>query len=246
MYNAIPLLNSLARGDILFVDAIVLVCFGLYVVAIAINFGNPDPDGNIFGMLSPTFQALQQLGMGGRIPLLEGKWWSLLTATYLHGDILHIGFNMLWLRDMGPQVEREFGPSRFLLIYTVAGLAGAGLSALAGTSFFVGASGAIFGLFGALIFFGRSRGGTFGTAIFRRTLFWAGLLFLYGLAGTNTDNWGHFGGLAGGFFMAFLLNYEDRLRQTLGHHLAALTTLAFIIVCFAFMLVNFFTFTPPV
>jgi rhomboid protease GluP len=187
-------------------------------------------------------ESLKQLGMGGLIPLRSGQWWTLLTATYLHGDVLHILFNMLWLRDMGFQVEREYGASRFLLIYTFAGLAGSLLSALVGTPYSVGASGAIFGLFGALIFYGWHRGGTFGSAIFRRTLFWAGLLFVYGLAGANVDNWGHLGGLLGGFLLAVLLGYEERLRSNLWHHLAALFTLAFIIVCFSLMMVSFFTF----
>ena len=242
LYNSIPLLNSLARSEISFVNPIIMLCFGLYVVSIALNFSSSTPFQNPFAALSPSMDSLIQLGMGGLIPWLAGHWWTLLTATYLHGDVLHILFNMLWLRDLGAQVEREYGASRFLVIYTIAGLAGSGLSTLLGTGYSVGASGAIFGLFGALIFYGWHRGGTFGSAIFRRTLFWAGLLFLYGLAGSNVDNWGHLGGFIGGLIMAVILRYEDRLRQGLGHHLAALLTLAFIILCFSLMLVSFFTF----
>jgi rhomboid protease GluP len=241
---SIPLLSGLARGNFSFVNPIIFICFGLYVATIAINFGLQELNPNPLAMLSPTLDSLKQFGMGGRIPWSEGHWWSLLTAAFLHGDVLHIFFNMLWLRDLGPQVEREYGPSRFLVIYTIAGLVGSGLSTLAGTSYFVGASGAIFGLFGALIYYGWHRGGAFGSAIFRRTLFWAGLLFLYGLAGRNVDNWGHLGGLFGGLATAFLLRYEERLRQTLGHHLAALAALAFWVVCFSLMLVNYFLASP--
>jgi rhomboid protease GluP len=240
IYNSFPLLESLARRELSFVNPIVMVCFGLYLVSIAFNFGGQLADQNPLAMLSPTMDSLRQLGMGGRIPWMQGQWWTLITAAFLHGDILHIAFNMLWLRNMGPQVEAEYGPSRFLLIYFIAGLCGSALSTLSGTGYFVGASGAIFGLFGAMIFYGWHRGGTFGGAIFRRALFWAGLLFLYGLAGTNVDNWGHLGGLVGGVAMAVLLRYEERKPQSLWHHIAALAVIAFLIVCFSLMLVNFF------
>jgi rhomboid protease GluP len=239
-YLAIPLLKNLARGEISFIKGIIMVCFGLYIVSIAFNFGLREMASNPLAILSPNFDSLQRLGMGGRIPLINGGWWTLLTAVFLHGNFLHIFFNMWWLRDLGPQVEREYGPSRFLVIYIIAGIAGSILSALAGTSFFVGASGAIFGLFGALVYYGWHRGGTFGSAIYRRTLFWAGLLFLFGLVSPNVDNWGHLGGFIGGFMMSLIMRYEERLRQTLGHHLAALLAMALLAVCFSLMLVNFF------
>ena len=239
-YNTIPLLSNLARGDISFVNPIIMVCFGLYIVSIAFNFGVTNTSGNPLAILTPSPVSLLNLGMGGRIPFAYGYWWTLLTAVFLHGDFLHIFFNMWWLRDMGPQVEREYGPSRFLVIFVAAGLSGSLLSVLAGTSFFIGASGAIFGLFGALVFYGWHRGGAFGTAIFRRTLFWAGILFLYGLVGSNVDNWGHLGGFIGGFAAAYILRYQERLQQTLGHHLAALLTLVLLVVCFSLMLINFF------
>jgi rhomboid protease GluP len=244
LFASIPLMGSLVHSDISFVNPVLMICFGLYVVSIAINFGGGEANANFLAVLSPTLDSLKQLGMGGRIPWSQGQWWTLLTATFLHGDILHIFFNLWWLRDIGPQVEAEYGPSRFLMIYTAAGLTGAALSTLMGTFYFVGASGAIFGLFGALIYYGRSRGGTFGTSIFRRTLFWAGLLFLLGLRGSNVDNWGHLGGLLGGFVIAYLLRYEERLKQTLWHHLGAILTHVFWAVCFGLMLVNFFAFAP--
>ena len=245
IYTMIPLMPSLARGEISFVNGIILVCFGLYIVSIAFNFGMNNITNNPLAILTPNFDSLVRLGMGGRVPLYFGQWWTLLTAVFLHGDFLHIFFNMWWLRDLGPQVEREYGPSRFLIIYIVAGITGSTLSTFAGTSYFVGASGAIFGLFGALVFYGWHRGGSFGTAIFRRTLFWAGILFLYGLVGTNVDNWGHLGGFVGGLAAAFIVRYEERLRQTLGHHLAALLMLILLAVCFAMMLITFFR-TPPI
>lgn len=244
LYTSIPLLSSLARGEISFVNGIIMVCFGLYIVSIAFNLGVSSNSGNPLAILTPTPESLLRLGMGGRIPIYYGQWWTLITAVFLHGDFLHIFFNMWWLRDLGPMVEREYGPSRFLVIFVAAGLTGSILSVIAGTYFFIGASGAIFGLFGALVFYGWHRGGSFGTAIFRRTLFWAGILFLYGLVGSNVDNWGHLGGFIGGFAAAFVLRYQERLPQTLVHHIAALLTLLLLVVCFGFMLLNFFLVSP--
>ena len=240
LYGSVPILGELIRSNISFVDGIILVCFVLYALSLALNLSGALTFNGIFGILSPSNDALYKLGMGGRIPWQSGHWWTLITATYLHGGILHILFNMLWLRRTGRWVEELFGVSRFLIIYTFAGLVGSIASTLAGTSFFVGASGAIFGLFGALIYYGRNRGGTFGSAIFRQIAILAVISFGLGLVMPVVDNWGHLGGLIGGVLAAIALSYEEKKRQTLGMHIAATLALLFVIVCFLLMLVYFF------
>jgi rhomboid protease GluP len=147
---------------------------------------------------------------------------------------------MLWLRQIGPLVEELFGASRFLVIYTLAGLLGSAFSTLAGTPFFIGASGAVFGLFGALIAYGLQRGGTFGTGLFRQMALWAAIGFVFGLLVPATDNWGHLGGLVAGLLLGTALGYQERTLQKLGHHVAALLALALIIFCFVLMIFTFF------
>jgi rhomboid protease GluP len=242
IYTSIPVLNDLIRDRVAFTDGLILVNFLLFALAIALDFPTALTfgTGGIFGILSPSNEALYKIGMGGVIPLQMGYWWTLITATYLHGGILHILFNMLWLRRTGPWVEELFGASRFIVIYTCAGLVGSLVSILAGTPLFVGASGAIFGLFGALIYYGKNRGGTYGSAIFRQIAGLAAISFGFGFFMPNVDNWGHLGGFAGGLLAAILLGYEEKKRQSLGIHIAATLTLVFIIVCFAMMLINFF------
>jgi rhomboid protease GluP len=240
LYGTIPVLSDLIRSKISFVDGIVLGCFVLYALGIALDLPKALSYGGIFGTLSPSSEALYKLGMGGRIPWQLGRWWTLITATYLHGGILHILFNMLWLRRTGHWVEELFGASRFLIIYTLAGMVGSTVSILAGTSLFVGASGAIFGLFGALIYYGRQRGGTFGSAIFKQTAILAAISFVLGLVMPGVDNWGHLGGFIGGFASAIVLSYEEKKHQTLGMHIAATLILALVIICFGLMFVNFF------
>ncbi len=236
------MLMELVREQVSFVDGILIACLALYALALGLDLPAAFQSSGVFNFLSPSSQSLYKLGMGGFIPLLQGQWWTPLTATYLHGSALHILFNMLWLRQLGPLVENLFGPSRFIIIYTVAGLSGSLLSALVGrTPFFVGASGAIFGLFAALIYYGIRRGGTFGSAIFRQMLIWAVIGLVLGFTRAGVDNLGHIGGLMGGAAMAALLGFQERKRQQLVHHLGALVTLIWIGICFVMMVIFFFT-----
>lgn len=241
LFYRFPALVTFMRGSISFVDAIIAVCFGLYVVSIVMNLTALFNPGEMFSLLGPSGEALDRLGMGGAIPLMQGRWWTLITATFLHGGILHIAFNMIWLKRLGPWTEELFGPSRFWIIYIVSGITGSVASTLAGTYYFVGASGAIFGLFGALIYYGRSRGGTFGSALFRQMLIWAGIGFVFGLAMPNVDNWGHAGGFLGGLLAAFLLGYQEKRREAFWQQILALGVLLLVLVAFGFMIVNAFT-----
>lgn len=244
LYARAPILNDLLRGDLSFVNGILIACLALYATAILLDLSGALGGGltlsNPLALLSPSNLSLFKLGMGGGIPWLFGRWWTLLTATYLHGSVLHILFNLLWLRRIGPWVEELFGASRFFIIYTLAGLAGSVLSTIMGTHLFVGASGAIFGLFGALIYYGWKRGGTFGSALFRQMLIWSIIGMAVGFLMPNVDNWGHAGGFLGGFLIAALLGYEEKRRQRLVEHIAAALLLVFVIVCFGMMFIYFF------
>ena len=238
-----PLLGSLIRGELSFIDPITIICFALYVLALALDISSVLSFDSIFAAFSPSNLSLFKLGMGGRIPIQLGHWWTLLTATYLHGSVLHILFNMLWFRQIGPLVVELFGASRFFIIYTIAGLTGSIVSVIAGTPFFVGASGAIFGLFAALIFYGWHRGGTFGSNIFRQMLLWAGIALVFGFMAEGIDNWGHLGGLIGGALAAYLLGYREIRRQSLYHHVGAALLVLLVVLCFALQAWVFFT-TP--
>ncbi len=240
LYASIPVLYQLIRGEISFVDGIIFACFILYVLSLGLDLGGISMGGGIMDFLAPSSQALYRLGMGGLIPLLQGRWWTVITANYLHGDILHILFNMLWLRQIGHLVEELYGASRFWIIYALSGLLGSLLTILLGTRYFIGASGAIFGLFGALIFYGRSRGGVFGSNIFRQMLIWAGIGFVLSFVIPLVDIWGHVGGFIGGLAAGYLLNYQERMRQQLWQHILALVLLVGVAVCFIFMLLNIF------
>lgn len=240
LYATLPILRDLLHGDTSLINGIVLLCLSLYILALMLDFRSVQITGNPFALLSPSLETLYQLGMGGIIPWQEGRWWSFVTATYLHGSILHIAFNMLWLRRIGPLVEELFGVSRFWIIYSLSGIVGAIISFWSGTFFFVGASGAIFGLLGALIFYGHNRGGTFGSSIFRQMSIWAAIGLLFGFLMPGEDNLGHIGGFGAGLLFAYILSYQEKGVQSLLHHFIATFVFLGVILCFSFMIFYFF------
>lgn len=179
--------DRLLSDDRGFVNGIIAVCVALFVLSYVLG-----TDG------------LYKLGATGTLPISDGRIWTPITAIYLHGGILHILFNMLWVYQLGPVTARIFGRSQFFLIYTIAGIFGALVSILAGTPLTVGASGAIFGLFGAIIFVGY-REGNYLADIARQYAILAVLMLILGFTMPNVDNWGHIGGFIGGILATLLL-----------------------------------------
>ena len=204
-----------------FTRIILAMCIGLYALCILVNpsalfqgggFSNP------LSLFAPSHRASLMFGMTGDILVFEfGHWWTLVTAMYLHGSLLHIFFNMMWVRQLAPLVEELFGPFRLYTIFTVSGVTGFLLSSIMGSSFTLGASGSIFGLLAAAIAFGRQQGSTLFT---RQFLQWAVILFIFGLIVPRVDNWAHAGGFAGGYASAYLFG-KVRGREGLGASIAA-------------------------
>jgi membrane associated rhomboid family serine protease len=153
--------------------------------------------------------------------VMQGQYWRIFTAMFLHASIFHIGLNMLSLFFIGPAVEMLYGKWRYLLIYLLSGIVGGITTYLisvydpsfVGTSqSVVGASGAIFGVFGALgtfFIFNRNARGMIG-----QWLFWLGLNLFWGfIPGSGIAIWDHIGGLIAGFLLALLLTVSIRRRR---------------------------------
>ncbi len=162
----------------------------------------------ITGFLSPSMRALARLGMTGASALWQGRWWTLLTALYLHGGLIHFLFNMLWLRQLGTTVEELFGSARFFLIFTASGAIGMMVSSLVGVAFTIGASGAILGLMGALVAYGRRRGDLLGAVMYRQLLLWALVILLMGMIMPGVNNVAHVSGFGTGFLLATFMHAE--------------------------------------
>ena len=201
---------------------ITIACIALYVLSLVF-----DPAGSLrprsaFSLLPANPNVLAALGAAGSVPWQLGHWWTLLTAIYLHGDVLHILFNVLWIRQLGPAVEELYGPARFFVIFTVSGVAGFVVSNFVGVPLTVGASGSIFGLLGAMVAFGRRRGGVFGAMVLRQYGQWALLLFVLGFfMGGVVNNFAHAGGFAGGLGTGLVLSLAERRAETSLDHLLA-------------------------
>jgi rhomboid protease GluP len=207
-------------------------CIILYLGALALDPGEIGR-GSIMRFLSPSTESLFVFGSSGSFPVFRlGRWWTVLSAGWLHGGILHIFFNIMWIRQLAPETAEIYGASRMVIIYTIASVVGFTASSVAGTmsflpgflrgaGFTVGASAAIFGLLGALIYYGRRSGSR---AVGEQARSYAVILFIFGFIMPGVDNWAHLGGFAGGYFCSKLL---DPLHQErLDHLMIALACLA--------------------
>ncbi len=221
-------------GDGSMVPIITAASIVLYILGLIIDPSAIFQIRGMFSLLSPSMQALDSIGMTGAYALSQGRWWTLITAIYLHGGILHILFNMLWLRQLGYMVEQIYGTPRSFLIFTLAGVLGFVISDWVKIPFTVGASGSIFGLLGALVYYGRRRGGVFGSAIYKQVGTWTIILFLFGFFMPAVNNLAHAGGFIGGVLGAWLFGYKEMKNETQGHRLAALGAVVLTIVSFGF------------
>jgi rhomboid protease GluP len=228
-----PILTRLL-GNFSFARVVSAVCIAAYALSLLLDLRAALRPRGLFGILAPSGAALDALGMTGAAAWSLGRWWTLLTAIYLHGGLLHLLFNVLWINQLAPGVADLYGRSRLVLIFTAAGVMGFVVSNGVGVPFTIGASGAIFGLLGAMVCYGKRRGGTFGVAILRQYGQWAAVLFVLGFLMAGVNNFAHAGGFAGGYLAATALGPSDRYPERGVHHLAAtgavaLTALAFLL-----------------
>lgn len=140
----------------------------------------------------------------------EGQTYRLLTGIFLHGGIMHLLFNCYALYVIGSQVENFLGRFKFLVIYLIAGISGALFSMIFGNYASVGASGAIFGLMGALVYFGYHYRVYLGNVIKSQIIPLILLNLLFGFLMSGIDNFAHIGGLIGGTLMSIALGVKDK------------------------------------
>ena len=216
-------------------SAIVTVCVTLYAVACLLQPEALMRQTGLLSLLSPGSRALAQLGMTGGFAMERGWWWTLLTAMYLHGGLLHIVFNMMWIRNLGPAVAEVYGPGRAFLLFNAAGAGGFLVSNLASGVPTIGASGSIFGLLAALIVYGRRRGSSLVT---RQLWQWAIILGVFGFLMPGINNWAHGGGFAAGWVGARLMNLDDDRQDSSWVLLASLALIAATVAGFGLSLVQ--------
>jgi membrane associated rhomboid family serine protease len=174
----------------------------VYLVTVAQGAGINSPGGSLFAkwvLFGPA--------------VANGDWWRLLTAAFLHANVLHIGLNMLAVGWLGAPVERFIGHARYLALYLVSGLAGsAGALVATPTGITVGASGAIFGILGALLIIEYQATGSLAGQAF--TLIVINLAFSFTVSGISIG--GHIGGLIGGIAAMLALSRFGRSHVAYG------------------------------
>jgi len=230
------------------------VDLALYAASLLVTllYGGSILGSGVFDMLGPDQIIARAFGASGAGPVFyNGMWWTVLSAGWLHASALHILFNMMWVRQLGPAVADIYGAARMVIIYTIAGVAGFLLSSLAGyflgwmpISFLrgadvtLGASAPIFGLLGALVHYGR-RGGS--SLVGGQALQYALVLFVFGLMMSGIDNYAHAGGFAGGYVASMWL--DPLKRERMDHFVGAIACLAATVLA---VIVSLFTILPHI
>jgi len=188
--------------------------------------------------ISPQ-SGLLQYGASVPWPAMQGQWWRLVTAGFLHGGILHILMNSWVLFDLGAEVEHIFGTSRLIVFYFVSTITGFLVSSKFGSGYSVGSSAGIFGLIGAMLAFGVTDRSSLGQAV--KGLYTRWLIYLLVLSFIpGVDFRAHIGGLSGGFIVSWLARtplaramWKESLLRALAVISIALTAL-----CFAMMFLS--------
>ncbi|MDO9545703.1 MAG: rhomboid family intramembrane serine protease [Pelolinea sp.] len=138
--------------------------------------------------------------------ILLGEFWRFLTPVFLHGSILHLGFNMYALYNIGPSLERKYGGISYILLYAISAIFGNVLSFLLSPNISLGSSTAIFGLIaaqGVYIYKNRHLLGSAAKPMLMNVVFTIMVNLFLGFSSSNIDNLGHLGGLVGGSLYAW-------------------------------------------
>lgn len=160
-------------------------------------------------MLSPAiYNDFINLFANYYINIQNGEIYRLITSIFLHGNSVHLFFNMYALYIIGPEIERYYGTLKFLIIYLMSGIIGSLFSAILTTSASIGASGAIFGLFGSLLYFGFNYRATLDSYLKGQIIPLILINLLVGLIVPGIDVAAHVGGLIGGFLISYMLGIK--------------------------------------
>jgi len=239
-------------NDMGFVQLVISGCLVMYAISLVLTIvlGQSVMSTSMFNLLGPSGAAAFILGASGAEPVFfYGRWWTVLSAGWLHGGALHIFFNLMWIRQLGPVVADIFGAGRMIIIYTIACAAGFFLSSLTGYylpgvpfigggQLTLGASAPIFGLLGALVHYGR-RGGS--SLIRTEAWGYAVSIFIFGLIMPGVDNSAHAGGFIGGYLASMWL--DPLKRERMDHFVGAVICL---VLTFAAIAASLATLLPSV
>jgi rhomboid protease GluP len=231
-------------NDVGFTTVIVYGCAAMYTLSLILTILTRGDvvGGSVFSMLGPNDIAAVALGASGAGPVFRGGyWWTVLSAGWLHAGALHILFNVMGVRQLGPAVADMYGAARMIIIYTMGSVCGFLLSSVLGSlpiaipflggarGYTLGASAPIFGLLGALVHYGR-RGGS--SLVGSTAMSYVVSMAVFGLIMPGIDNAAHLGGFIGGYLASLWL--DPLKRERMDHFIiAALCLLATVLAILA-------------
>ena len=188
---------------------------------------------------------LYRFGAAFTPSILAGQFWRLITAIFLHGDLMHLLFNCVAIYVIAPRIEAVYGRQRFLMLYLLTGFGGNATSVFLHAFYgkpilLVGASGSIFGLLGAGAIYGLRMGGPRGQEIFKFMMTWIVIGVLYSFM-VRGDNLAHAGGaISGGLFAQFVRPHSERVYNSRFWQRVEWVCLGLMAVCFALMVYHLF------
>ncbi len=220
------------------------ICCVMYALSFVITMkfsGGEGAGGGFMNLGGIANQVSYRLGASLPFAYNLSQPWRFVTAVFLHASLIHIGFNMWVLMDIGPMVEELYGSARYLFLYVVTGVFGYILSSFMG-HFSVGASGSLLGLVGVLLAATTGRKSMAAQALRSALIRWLIYLAILGfLSRGMTDNYAHIGGLASGYLLGRLMPDRapaDMSERRLANFLGWAAGIA-VAVSFGFMVMNY-------
>lgn len=222
---------------------IVALCGLLYALSyvLTIRTGGGAASGSLFDIGGISNDVLDRLGASRPLPFDLAEPWRFVTAVFLHASLLHIGFNMWVLMDIGPVIEDLYGSARYFFAFLFTGVFGYVVSAAFG-HFSIGASGGLLGLIGLLLAITTRRSNSGLQMLRKQLIYWLVYIAVLGFLFRGTDNAAHAGGFVAGFALGKILNdrrpagiSEERRAQAMGW-IAGIAVAA----SFAMMLLSYF------
>jgi rhomboid protease GluP len=203
---------------------IVALCGLLYALSyvLTIRTGTAPPSGSLFDLGGIGAPVLERLGASFPLVIDLQQPWRLITAVFLHASLLHIGFNLWVLMDIGPVIEEMYGSARYFFVFVVTGAFGYVASSAFG-HFSIGASGGLLGLIGLLLAVTTKRSSAGLLMLRKQLIWWLVYIAILGLVLQGTDNAAHAGGFVAGFLLGKILSdrkpagpSEERRAQAMG------------------------------
>jgi rhomboid protease GluP len=188
--------------------------------------------GALMGLGGIDINVLIRFGASVRWPYDLLQPWRLVMATFLHGSLLHIGFNMWVLMDVGPQLEELYGSARYFFIYVLTGIGAYIVSSLLGGHVSIGGSGALLGLIGVMLAMTMGHKSAAMQMLRSQLIRWLVYIAILGFMFSGTDNYAHAGGLISGFLLGRIMvarppmSDQEKTRATLLGWTTALVVVA--------------------